>query len=138
MHGGPHVLIARRQVPTRRDELIAGDSAAVVDLLSCPRKQIGNHFSPDYIAIALDDDVGAPKLHRFIGIKSGVNTAIHNKSTAFAGHFSQFHTAQRIAGVNADTNHISGFDTVRLEWRQGFIGDEGIAVFCGSRGRQNV
>ena len=87
LHGSPHVFVARSQVPARRQELVAGDSATVIDSLSGSGEQIRDHFPPDHIPVALHDGVGAAKFHGFIGIQGGVDAAIHHVSAAFASDF---------------------------------------------------
>ncbi len=98
------------RVPARWQELVAGDSTTVINSLGSSGEQICDHLSPNHIPVALHNRVSAAKLHGFIGIQRGVDAAVHYVGAAFAGDFPQFHAAQRITRVDADSDDIAGLE----------------------------
>ena len=62
----------------------------------------------------------------FLRIQGGVNTAKDHECSAFARHAPYFIAAQRIAGVDPDSDHVSGFNARAGERRKNFIHDDRI------------
>ena len=46
-----------------------------------------------------------------------MNAAVDHVGAALAGDFAQFHAAQSVAGVDADSDDIPGLNALRVKWR---------------------
>ena len=66
LDGGPHVFVARHEVPAGGEEFAAADAAAVVDRLKgSAGKTIGDDLAPGDVAIAFDYSVGLAAFEGF-------------------------------------------------------------------------
>src|SRR4051812_42778080 len=108
LHRSPHVLLARDQVPTRGREVVGIDAAAHIDFLRHAFDAVGDGVPPHYVTIAGDDGVRAAEFVRLIGIERRVDAAEDYVSPALASHLAHFVPAQRIAGMDSDTDDVAG------------------------------
>src|SRR5258708_922316 len=74
LHGGPHVTIARGEIPTRGQELLSRNSSAVINPLDGASRQIGDHLRPNDVSVPSDYDVSATKFMGLFRIQSCVDT----------------------------------------------------------------
>ena len=82
--------------------------------------------------------MGSAQLAGFFGIKSGVNSAKNYVGSALARQVPNFVAAQRIGGVNADADGVSGLNALRIHLAEGFIDKDRVAEALGSGAGENV
>ena len=90
------------------------DLTTGIDLLWRAIPAIRQRLCPDNIAIAFYHRVCASKFKRFLGIKRGMNPAKDNVRAPAPCDLPNLITAQRIDGVNADSDHVTGMKALRL------------------------
>ena len=127
LHRGPHVALARHQVPAGGQERVGFNAAAFVDRQRRSLGAIRQYPGPDHISIALDYRVSATQFVGFVGIEGGVNASEHHVGAALAGHFPDFVAAERVGGVDADADNIAGLNLIRVYRLQGLVDQAGIA-----------
>ncbi len=127
LHRAPHVAPFGQQVPARGDEAARVDAAAVVDRLRRARRHIVEHLRPDDVAVALDDDVRAAEIARFLRKQRGMDAAVDDGGAARADQRPDLVAAERVTGVNADADDVAGPDRIDVERLERFVGDAGIA-----------
>ena len=64
LHRGPHILVARHQIPSRGQELAAFNPSALIDTVWLAGEAIGHDLAPRNIAISLHHGVGADRVPR--------------------------------------------------------------------------
>ena len=99
---------------------------------------VAHHLRPDDVAVALDDGVRAAMFPRFVRKERRVDAAVDHPCAALARLASHFVSAQRVAGMNADADHVSGLDVLDLEGRQRFVDEVGITPLASRRRGENV
>ena len=75
---------------------------------------------------------------RFLGKERGVDAAIDDAGSALAGKLPYLVAAQRVAGVDPDTDYIACLDRLRIQLLQSFVNDVRIAEVTGCGGCQHV
>jgi hypothetical protein len=121
LHRRPHVATLRQQVPPRGDELVARDAAAVVDPLRPAGETIGDHSTPDDVAVPLYDRVRAAVLVDFVGKERRMDAAVDHPRAFLAHLAADFVAFQRIAGMDADADDVAGRDVVEIDGFERFI-----------------
>ena len=127
LHRAPHVASLREQIPACGHEIVRVDTAAVVQRLGHAGRDVGQHARPHDVAVALDDHMRAAQIAGFVGIKRGVNAPVDHRGSTCASERAELVTAQGIACMNADTDHVACLHRIQLELLEGFIGNAGIA-----------
>src|SRR5206468_1955238 len=84
LHRGPHVLVFRKQIPTRGLELRGVDAPAIVCPLWCAFGAIIKYRFPCKIAIPFDDGVRAPEFECFVRVKRRVNASKDHPGSTLA------------------------------------------------------
>src|SRR4051794_21359967 len=80
-----------------------------------PAKAVVDDLRPHEIAIPFDDGVRSAVLERLLGKERGVNAAEDDPRAALARQPSDFVAAPRVAGVDADADHVAAGDRVELD-----------------------
>src|SRR5262249_58804165 len=106
LHGRPHVSPLGQQVPAGRNKFVAADAATVVNPPGSAGHALTNDVLPNQIAVAFHDRMGGAVLMRLFRKQGRVNAAIHDPGAALARQSSDFVSAPRISGVDADANHL--------------------------------
>src|SRR4029079_2195068 len=97
---------------------------------------IGQHLRPCDVAVAFHHRVRAAALEGFLRIESGVDAAEDHEGSAFPHHAAESVSAQRISGMNPDSDDVARLNPQRIELLERFVTYLGIAI--GSRrGRCN-
>ena len=120
LHRGPHIALARHQVPARGQERVGFNAAAFVDRQRRSVGAIRQCPGPDHISIALDYRMSASQFVGLIGVEGGVNSSEHHVGAAFAGQFPDFVAAERVGGVDADADNIAGLNLIQALPAPGF------------------
>ena len=99
------------------------------------RRAVPQYLAPDQVAIAFDHSVRAATLEGLFGIKRRVNSAEHHPGASLPCRSPNFIAAQRVAGMDANPDHVALLDALQIEMFQRLIADLGIAerVPCCSR-----
>ncbi len=66
-----------------------------------------------------------------------MNAAEHDAGSALPRRAAEGVAAQRIPGVDADADHVTGLDAVEIEKLEGFIADDRVAEGRGRGGREH-
>src|SRR4051812_17613635 len=116
LHRRPHITTRFQQIPTGLDKLLRRDPSALVHLL---RRALGRdvfqRIAPCSVAIALDHRVGSAAFKGFLREQRCVYAAVHNPSASRTSLLAQLIAAQRIAGMNADSDYIALLNDVRIK-----------------------
>ena len=128
LYGSPHVLVARHEIPTGGEEVCAADAAAFVDFLGrSAGHAVGDDFAPGDVAVAFDYGVGVALFKSFFGEEGGVNAAIDDPSSTFAGDAADFVAAESVAGVDADADDVAGLNGFWEDLLDGLVDEDGIS-----------
>src|SRR5580692_1104877 len=117
LYRGPHIAVAGNQIPAGGDEIAGFDLSSDVDGLGHALAAIGKRPPPRDVAVTLDHRVRAAEFERFVGIKSGVNSAKDYKCAPAARHLANLVTAQRVRGMNTNPDRISRVNRVGTHLR---------------------
>ena len=128
LHRGPHVTVARHQVPTRRHKFIRFNSATGIHRFEIALDVVRQGTGPDHIAIALYHGVRSAQFRRFLRIERRVNSAENDSRALCASRVADLISPQSVAGVNTDAHHIPSLDGGHLYRLQGLIHKVGIPV----------
>lgn len=82
--------------------------------------------------------MGTTEFMRLIRIEGGVNPSEHHVRPAFACHFANCVTAQRICCMDTDAHNIPSADAPWIHRRERFIDQGGIAERGRRRRRQYI
>ena len=123
----PHVPPLRKQIPSRRHELIARDAAPSVD-----RPRLSSQ------ALAAHDRVRLTVSRGFVRKQRGMNAAEDDPGTALAHLASDLVTAERVAGMNADADDVARANRVEIDRIERFVDDDRIAPAAAGRRREDV
>ncbi|WP_433984761.1 hypothetical protein RBB78_09865 [Tunturiibacter empetritectus] len=138
LNGGPHVLVAGHEIPAGGEEVGAADAAAFVDLFGLSAgEDVGDGFAPGYVAVAFDYGVGFAALECFFGEEGGVDAAVDDPGSAFAGDAADLVAAEGVAGVDADADDVAGLDGVGDDLFDGFVDEDGVACEGGCGGGED-
>ena len=93
-----------------------------------------DHHRPYHIAVAADDGVRTAEFVRLVWIQRGVDPAEDDRRTPGSRGRADLVAAKRIAGVDPDSDDVTGVDRVEIEWLERLINDVRRTV-RGRRGR---
>src|SRR5208337_4949878 len=110
LHRGPHVTLARHQIPSRRHEVLGFNPATLVQRLEIAIGMISQDHRPGQVAVTFHYSVRAAQIRRFLRIKRGVNSAENNGGSTPASRVADLVSAQSVARVNADANDVASLD----------------------------
>jgi hypothetical protein len=128
LDGGPHVFVAEHEVPAGGKKFGAADAAAVVDRLKgSAGKTVGDDLAPGDVAIAFDNSVRLAAFEGFFREEGGVDAAVDDPGSAFAGDAADFVAAEGVAGVDADANDVAGLDRFGEDLFDGLVDEDGIS-----------
>src|SRR5205823_1723730 len=127
LHRAPHVFVGRQQVPAGGLEFLGGDAAAFVHTQRRARLAIADGLAPGDVAIAAHDRVCLSALESLFGIKRRVDAAEDDPRAALARHAPDLVSAERVASVDADADHVPGHDVVGVEVLERLVADDGVA-----------
>lgn len=127
LHRGPHIFALWKQVPACRKETVRFDSAAFVDPLWGPTLTTSQRLAPGDIAIPLYDRIRRPVLKRLVRIKGRVDSAEDCPGSTLLRQPADLITAQGIAGVDADANHVTGLNSFEHERLERLVNNPGRA-----------
>ncbi len=134
----PHVSAFGQQIPSRRKKLIPGHAATLVDAGGLAGDAVLHDVLPHEVPVTLDDGVCGSLLEYFFGKQRGVDSAEGDPRAALSGNAADLIPAQRVAGMNADADDVTGRDGGRVQRLQRFVDDVGIAPRPRRRRRQHV
>src|SRR5204863_9790281 len=83
-------------------------AASIVNTLRGSVDAIGQHRSPDVIAVSLHHGMGGPEFVGLFRIKRGVDAAVDHPDSALARQPSNFETSVGVAGVDSYADNVSG------------------------------
>jgi hypothetical protein len=92
---------------------------------------------PDDVAVAANDCVRTTELMSLVRIQRGVYAAEHNVRTSRARTLPDLVTAERVAGVNADPDSVTGAYAVHIKRFKGLVDDLWPAIHGGRRACQH-
>ena len=127
----PHVFVGGQQIPSRLPEVFPVDPAALIDSLGRSLLTIGQHLSPNQIAVALDGYMRVSVLQNLFRVQRRVDASVNDPSPSFAGDTADFIAAQRVARVNADADYIARLHIIWIQVLQRFVAKYGIPIFRG-------
>src|SRR5439155_21311048 len=134
----PHVPPLRKQIPSRRHELIACDAAPFVDRPRLSSQALLDDARPDDVAVAAHDRVRLTVSRGFVRKQRGMNAAEDDPGTALAHLASDLVTAERVAGMNADADDVARANRVEIDRIERFVDDDRIAPAAAGRRREDV
>jgi hypothetical protein len=117
LHRGPHVAVARNQIPACGDEIAGFDLASDVDRLRNSLAAIGQNSCPRQVTVAFHHRMRPTQIKRLLGIERRVNSAEDYIRPPAARHLANLVTTQRIRGMNANPDRISGLNRVGMHLR---------------------
>jgi hypothetical protein len=138
LHGCPHIAVARSEVPPGGQKPVRGNAASFVNTLRGSVDAICQHHFPDVIAVSLNHRMCAAEFVSLLRIKRGVDAAVNYPDSPLARQPSNFEAAVGVAGVDSDSNDITGLELVRIKGLQSLVGNDRITIFRWRRRRQNV
>ena len=121
LYGGPHVALARDQVPARMQKLRGFDPASFVDRLESAMGTVREHLRPHYISVAFDNCVGTTQFLRFKGIESRVDASENHVCATITSDSPNLVPTKCIRGVDAYPDNISGLNVQRIHCLQSLI-----------------
>jgi hypothetical protein len=71
--------------------------------------------------------MGLAAFEGFFREEGGVDAAVDDPSSTFAGDAADFVAAERVAGVYADADDVAGLDGFGEDLLEGFVDEDGIA-----------
>src|SRR5205823_687967 len=134
----PHVPPLRKQIPSRRHELIASDAAPFVDRPRLSSQALLDDARPDDVAVAAHDRVRLTVSRGFVRKQRGMNAAEDDPGAALAHLASDLVTAERVAGMNADADDVARANRVEIDRIERFVDDDRIAPAAAGRRREDV
>ena len=138
LHRGPHVAIARNQVPACLNKIAGFNLSTQVDRLWISVAAILQRFRPHLVPITFNYGVCAAKFDGFLRVESGVNAAKDHIRAALTSYFANFISAQSIRSVNADTDGVAGLNPLRIHLKQSLVHEYGITENSRCSGSKNV
>src|SRR5208283_3477788 len=137
LHRGPHIFIARHQVPSRSRELAAFNPSALIDTARLASQAIGHDFAPRNVTITLHDGVSAPAFQSLFGIQSSVNAPVDHPRASSARHPANLISAQSIARMHTDADDISRHYAFRHNRLKRLVDENRIPHFLRRRRRKD-
>jgi hypothetical protein len=90
-------------------------------------ENVGDCLAPGDVSVAFDYGVGVASFEGFFGKEGGVDAAVDDPGSAFAGDATDFVAAEGVAGVNADADDVVGLDGFGEDLFEGFVNENGIS-----------
>jgi hypothetical protein len=84
-------------------------------------------LAPGDVAVAFDYGVSVAAFEGFFGEEGGVDAAVDDPGSAFAGDAAYLVAAEGVAGVNADADDVVGLDGFGEDLFEGFVDEDGIS-----------
>ena len=134
----PHVAVGRQQVPPRLQELSGLDAAAFVDALLGAGEAIVDDAPPHPVAVSLHHRMRAAELVRLVRVERGVDPSVDHFCAGGVGGASDFVSSERVTGMDADADDVSGADGGEVERLERLVGQDRIAILGGCGGGQHV
>src|ERR1035437_583945 len=125
LHRGPHILVARHQIPPRGQELATFNPSDLIDTAWLAREANGHDLVPRHIAISLHNGVGATAFQSLLGIQRSVDATVDYPRAACARHAADFISTQSIPRMHTDADDISRHDAFRHNLLQRLIDQNG-------------
>ena len=127
LHRSPHIVVARHQIPARRQEIRGLHTAAQVIGLGSALAAIRQRGRPDNVTVSIHYRMRAPKTMGFFRVQRGVNSAEDYIGAALPRHFANLISAQGIPRMDTDADDIATLDAVRIYRTERFIDEKRIA-----------
>ena len=124
----PHIPVFRQAIPPSGLERGTCDLSCFVNLTWCAGGAIVDDGRPGDVAVPADNGVRASLCMCLVRIERRVNTAEDNVGAARTRELPDFVAAQRIRGMDPDTDDIARRELRRVKRIQRFINEDRIAV----------
>ena len=135
LDGAPHVLALRKEIPAGLREVVGGEAASLIERLGLALDAVLEDLGPGEVSVAADDGVGGAVGEGLVGVERGVDAAEDDPGAALAGDAADFVAAERVEGVDADADDVTGLDGLWVDLLEGLVDEFRVAeAFRGGAG----
>ena len=138
LHRSPHVPFTLQEIPAGRQELIAPNTATLINTFRLAVCTVLDNARPNQIAVAANNRVSAANFMSFIRKKRGVNPSKNDPRTASARFSPNFVASKRVAGVQPNTNDIASLNGCRVNRLKRLIDDQRVSPHPRSSCGKNI